>query len=173
MQTWVVKKTGSTAIAADRAHYMTDVGVNAGVLVALGVTRFTGWDRADPLFALVISVYMLWNARTIANEVPTQLLDRELPAKSRHQIEDLVRACAGVRDIHDLRTRHAGDRIFVEFHLEVDGHLTVDQGHRIGDLGEAAIINLLPGTVEVTGHLEPFGIDDERLDDRISERSIA
>jgi ferrous-iron efflux pump FieF len=82
---------------------------------------------------------MLWNARTIANEVPTQLLDRELPAKSRHQIEDVVRACAGVRDIHDLRTRHAGDRIFVEFHLEVDGHLTVDQGHRIGDLGEAAL----------------------------------
>jgi ferrous-iron efflux pump FieF len=173
MQTWVVKRTGSTAIAADRAHYMTDVALNAGVLVALGVTRFTGWERADPLFALLISGYMLWNAHSIAMEVLAQLLDRELPTEDRQHIEDVVRACAGVRDIHDLRTRHAGDRIFVEFHLEVDGDLTVDQGHRIGDLAEAAIANLLPGTVEVTGHLEPFGIKDERLDDRVNERTTA
>jgi cation diffusion facilitator family transporter len=55
MQTWVVKKTGSTAIAADRAHYQTDVAVNAAVLVALAVTNFTGWERADPAFAFVIS----------------------------------------------------------------------------------------------------------------------
>jgi cation diffusion facilitator family transporter len=48
MQTWVVKKTGSTAIAADRAHYLTDVAVNGAVLLALGVTKLTGWTRADP-----------------------------------------------------------------------------------------------------------------------------
>jgi cation diffusion facilitator family transporter len=169
MQTWVLKKTGSTAIAADRAHYMTDVALNASVLVALGATRFTGWQRADPLFALAISVYMLWNARSIANEVLTQLLDRELPAENRRHIEEVVRACSGVRAIHDLRTRHAGDRIFVEFHLEVDGRLTVVQGHRICDLAEAAVVALLPGTVEATAHLEPFGINDERLDDRVNE----
>jgi ferrous-iron efflux pump FieF len=169
MQTWVVKKTGSTAIAADRAHYMTDVAVNAGVLAALGVTRFTGWERADPAFAFVISGYMAWNAYNIAKVVLSQLLDRELPSDDRQHIEEVVRGCAGVRDIHDLRTRYAGDRIFVEFHLEVDGHLTVDQGHRIGDLAEAAVVKLLPGTVEVIGHLEPFGIDDERLDDRVNE----
>jgi ferrous-iron efflux pump FieF len=171
MQTWVVKKTGSTAIAADRAHYITDVAVNAGVLVALTVTSFTGWERADPLFALAISFYMLWNAYDIANKVLAQLLDHELPTEERRKIVEIVLACTGVRAIHDLRTRDAGDRIFIEFHLEVDGNLTVDQGHRIGDLAEAAIINLLPRTVEVTGHLEPFGINDERLDDRVGERS--
>jgi ferrous-iron efflux pump FieF len=169
MQTWVVRKTGSTAIAADRAHYMTDVAVNAGVLVALGVTRFTGWERADPLFALVISGYMLWNARHIAKEALTQLLDRELPTDDRRHIEGVVRGCAGVRNLHDLRTRYAGDRIFVEFHLEVDEQLTVKQGHAIGDLAEAAVVDLLPGVVEVTAHLEPFGIDDDRLDDRVAE----
>ena len=71
--------------------------------------------------------------------------------------------------MHDLRTRHAGDRTFVEFHLEVDGKLTVTEGHTIGDAAETAVEALLPGTVEVTAHLEPFGIDDERLDDRVGE----
>ena len=74
MQTWVVRKTGSTAIAADRAHYVTDIAVNAAVLTALAVTRLTGWQRADPAFALVISGYMLWSARGIAKKALVQLL---------------------------------------------------------------------------------------------------
>ena len=173
MQSWVVRKTGSAAIAADRGHYVSDVALNAGVLVALVVTKFTGWRRVDPTFALLISGYMLWNAQQIAQEVLALLLDRELPVTERRRIRDRVLACAGVRNIHDLRTRNAGDRLFVEFHLEVDGNLTVDQGHEIGDAAEAAVAELLPGTVEVTGHLEPFGIEDDRLDHRVGRRTIA
>jgi divalent metal cation (Fe/Co/Zn/Cd) transporter len=58
MQTWVVGKTGSTAIAADRAHYITDIAVNAGVLLALVVTKLIGWERADPTFAPLIAGYL-------------------------------------------------------------------------------------------------------------------
>jgi ferrous-iron efflux pump FieF len=169
MQTWVVRKTGSTAIAADRAHYMTDIALNAGVLVALGITKATGWQRADPAIAFLIAGYIMWNAYSIARSVLTQLLDRELPESDRQHIRDVVLACPGVRALHDLRTRSAGDRTFVEFHLEVDGHLSVARGHAIGDAAETAVENLLPGTVDVTAHLEPFGIDDERLDDRVNE----
>jgi ferrous-iron efflux pump FieF len=168
MQTWVVKQTGSTAIAADREHYLTDVAVNVGVLLALGVTKITGWERADPAFAFVISGYMLWNARHIAQDALSQLLDQELPGEDRRRIENAVLACDGVRQIHDLRTRYAGDRTFIEFHLEVDGHLTVNRGHEIGDRAEAAVADLLRGRVEVTAHLEPLGIDDDRLDNRVT-----
>ena len=167
MQTWVVRKTGSTAIAADRAHYLTDVAVNAGVLLALVVTKFTGWQRADPTFALLIAGYMFWNARQIVQDALTQLLDHELPHADRQRIRDRVLACPGVQSMHDLRTRHAGGRTFIEFHLEVDAALTVAQGHEIGDAAEAALADLFPGTVEATGHLEPFGIADARLDDRV------
>ena len=171
MQTWVVRKTGSTAIAADRAHYMTDIVVNAGVLLALGISKLTGWERADPAVAFVIAGYIMWNAQRIAGDVLTQLLDRELPEDDRQRILGVVAACPGVSAVHDLRTRHAGDRIFVEFHLEVDGSMTVAEGHAVGDTAETAVENLLPGTVEVTAHLEPFGIDDERLDHRVSEKA--
>ena len=170
MQSWVVSKTGSTAIAADRAHYLTDVAVNGAVLVALGVTKLTGWTRVDPLFALAISVYMVWSAYGISQQALTQLLDRELPATERQRIRTVVLGCDGVQDVHDLRTRYAGDRTFVEFHLEVDGGLTVDRGHEIGDVAERAVAALLPGTVEVIAHLEPVGIEDDRLDSRVRRR---
>jgi len=170
MQTWVVNRTGSTAIAADRVHYLTDVAVNAAVLLALAATKWTGWTRADPAFALAISAYMAWNAYLIADAALEQLLDRELPTDDRQRIKETVRACSGVRDIHDLRTRFSGDRTFVEYHLEVDPGLTVDAGHAIGDATETAIQDLLPGTVEATAHIEPHGIDDERLDDAVAKQ---
>jgi cation diffusion facilitator family transporter len=171
MQSYVVARTGSTAIAADRAHYVTDVALNAAVLAALGVTQVTGWTRADPAFALAISGYMLWNAYGITREALEQLLDRELPSEERRKIQDAVRACTGVRDVHDLRTRFSGDRIFVEYHLEVDPGLTVDIGHAIGDSTEIAVQDLLPGTVEATAHIEPHGIADARLDDAVAGKS--
>ena len=171
MQSWVVRKTGSTAIAADRVHYLTDIGLNATVLAALGVIQWTGWTRADPAFAFVISGYMLWSAYAITKEALEQLLDRELPSEDRRRIKAAVKACRGVRDIHDLRTRFSGDRTFVEYHLEVDPGVTVDVGHAIGDATEVAVQNLLPGTVEAIAHVEPHGIEDQRLDDAVAQKT--
>ncbi|MDB5392872.1 MAG: cation diffusion facilitator family transporter [Rhodospirillales bacterium] len=167
MQTWVVERTGSTAIAADRAHYLTDVAVNVAVLVALGITRITGWQRADPAFALAISVYMIWNSRGIALTALRQILDRELERTVRQRIRETILACPEVKGMHDLRTRDAGDRVFVEFHLEVDGGLTVSRSHAIADATELAVAAIFPAGAEVTAHVEPVGIDDERLDDQV------
>ncbi|WP_429303585.1 cation diffusion facilitator family transporter [Paraburkholderia sp. GAS199] len=166
MQTFVVTRTGSTAIAADRAHYVTDVAVNLAVLVALLLERFLGWTRADAIGALAISLYMLWNARGMAAHALIQLLDRELDQADRERIEAAVRGCEGVQSVHDIRTRNGGDRIFVEFHVEVDGSLSVEKGHEIGDNAEKAVRRLFQ-SADVTAHLEPAGIDDERLDDLV------
>jgi cation diffusion facilitator family transporter len=171
MQSWVLRRTDSTAIAADRAHYATDIAVNLAVLAALGVTLLTGWQRADPIFALAISGYMLWNARGIAGEALSQLMDRELETDDRDRIKEAVLGCAGARALHDLRTRDAGDRVFIEFHLEVDGGVPVTRGHAISDAAEKAVGALFPQGAEVTAHIEPAGIRDERLDDKVHQNT--
>ena len=170
MQTYTVRRTGSTAIRADRAHYVTDIAFNAAVLLALAVSHWTGWTRADPAFALGIAGYMLWSAYGIVDEALEQLLDRELPAPERRRIKDAIIACPGVRDVHDLRTRFSGDRTFVEYHLEVDPEASVVEGHAIGDASEIAVQALLPGQVEAIAHIEPHGILDERLDDVVAPK---
>ena len=140
VQTWAVRQTASTASAADRVHYLTDVAVTLAVLAALGVTWFTGWER----------------------------LNRQLLPNERWRIRDAVTAYPNVRGLHDLRTRYSGDRTLVEFHLELDGHLTIAQGHAVSDAAEAAVARLFPSIVEVIAHLEPAGLDDERLDHRVA-----
>jgi cation diffusion facilitator family transporter len=139
-QTYVVKRTGSQAIAADRAHYATDIAINVAVLVALGLTKVTGYERLDAIFAIGIAIYILISAWQIAEGAFAVLLDRELPDEARGRIKDIVKGHVGVRGLHDLRTRHAGDRVFVEFHLEIDPRPSAS-------------------------HQEPAGIRDERLDD--------
>ena len=167
MQTWVVRRTGSTAIAADRAHYLMDAVVNGAVLIALALTSVTGWKRADPMFALLIAGCMIAGARRVAETASRQLLDHELPHEQRERIKAAAVACFGIRGVHDLRTRDAGDRVFVEFHLEVDGHVSVHEGHRMVDTAERAVAGLFTKETEVIGHLEPTGIEDDRLDDRV------
>lgn len=166
MQTRVVKYTQSTAIAADRAHYITDIAVNIAVLCALVLEHQFGWIRADASGALAISCYMVWNARGMIRSAMLQLLDRELDSADRHRITAAALSCPGVEGVHDLRTRNGGDRVFVELHVEVDGQLTVDAGHAICDNAEAAVRALF-SAAEVSAHLEPAGIADARLDDLI------
>lgn len=167
MQTYVVKRTNSTAIAADRAHYMTDIAVNVAVLIALALDHYFGWLRADSIGALLISCYMLWNARGMADTSLSQLLDSELTDVEREKIRATVIACDKVQGMHDLRTRYAGDRVFVDFHVEVDGALSVTEGHAICDVVEDAVATLFPAA-DVTAHLEPTGLDDERLDEQVA-----
>ena len=143
---------------------MTDVAVNIAVLVALLLERFLDWTRADAIGALAISAYMLWSARGMVADALFQLLDRELDVTERARVEAAVLGCDGVQAVHDIRTRNGGDRAFIEFHVEVDGELTVAEGHAISDRAEKAVQRLF-GSADVTAHLEPAGIDDERLDD--------
>jgi ferrous-iron efflux pump FieF len=167
MQTWVVRRTGSTAIAADRAHYLMDMLLNGALLLSLAVTSISGWQRADPIAALVIAGVMIAGARRVADNAAHQLLDHELPHEQRERIKATAVACVGIRGVHDLRTRDAGDRIFVEFHLEVDGDVSVHEGHGFVDAAERAVAGLFLKETEVISHLEPAGIVDQRLDDRV------
>lgn len=168
VQSWVIRRTGSAAIIADRKHYVADIVVNIGVLVSLGTSWLTHWQRVDPVIGMGLSFYMIWCAWTMVRDALQALLDEELPDGDRRQIERTVRACPGAVDLHDLRTRNAADRKFIEFHLEVDGDISVRAGHDICERAADAVRALYEGNAEVLIHAEPAGIEDERLDLRLT-----
>ena len=162
-QRTVVARTGSIAIKADRMHYLTDLVLNLSVIVALVAVSQTGWLWLDPIAAMLLSLWLLRCAALIVRPALDLLMDRELPADERRRIEAIVRANPNVVDLHDLRTRDAGSRQFIELHLEVDGTITVDAAHRICDAVEADLHAAFP-TADIILHQEPAGLDDLRLD---------
>lgn len=162
----VMRRTGSVAIGADQLHYTADVGMNLAVLLALFLVQQTGWPYFDPIFALGIAGYLIYGAWAIAGTSLGMLMDRELPPEDRRRIREIVMAHPETRGVHDMRTRNAGDRIFIEFHLELDSHLTLEAAHDITDAVENEVAEAFTNA-EVLIHQEPEGLDDERLDQRL------
>lgn len=154
----VISKTGSLAIQADSLHYLGDVLVNIGVIAALVLSTVLGWSLADPLFALGIAAYIFWTAWQIIFHSLNQLMDRELPDEDRIHITQLALSHPEVLDFHDLRTRAAGQNMFIQFHLGVAGGLSLQRAHQIGKEVEAKILSLFP-RAEVIIHHDPVDED--------------
>jgi len=160
-QSIVVRRTGSLAISADSVHYRADLMSNVAVLAAIFLS--VRWDLyvVDPLLGLVVVVLILISVRTIVGQALDVLLDRELPDEERDRIQVIGARHPEVRGLHDLRTRSSGSAQFIQFHLELDPHLSLAQAHEICDSVERDIRQAFP-TAEVLIHADPLGVPEDR-----------
>ncbi len=152
-QKYVIKRTQSTAIKADALHYRTDLLVNSGVIAALVLTSW-GYLHFDAIIALAIAVFILFSAWEIGREAIDLLMDHELPAAMRDKIISVLECHPQVLGWHDLRTRRAGNKIFIQLHLELDASLTLFEAHAIADHVENQLKQLFDD-VEVIIHEDP------------------
>jgi len=158
-QRYVVRRTGSTVIGADALHYESDVLLNGSVIISLGLSKWLGWQAADPIFAILIAGYLLRGAWSIAAKSLDVLMDREFPDEERAKITEIALSHAQVTGMHDLRTRRAGLQQFIQLHLEMDGDKRLIEAHEIADEVEAWICAAYPGA-EVIIHQDPHGLDE-------------
>ncbi len=160
-QRFVVERTGSLAISADSLHYSTDILINGTILVGLAAVAGLGWTLLDPLLAIAVSFYLFYSAWRIAKTSFDHLMDRELDDATRKAIREIVLSHKEVRAMHDLRTRSSGMQSFIQFHLELDGGLTLLQAHRISDEVERMVNAKFPAA-EVLIHEDPAGLREPR-----------
>ena len=160
-QRHVVRKTGSLAIRADRLHYMGDVLVNGGVILALVLTQLLGSPFIDPVFGAAIAAYILYTAWSIARSSLDMLMDRELPDSERQKIRAIAMAHPEVKALHELRTRASGPSMFIQFHLEMDGGMSLYAAHQVADQVEEEILAAYPDC-EVIIHQDPSGVAERR-----------
>jgi ferrous-iron efflux pump FieF len=127
----VARKTESPALAADALHYASDIYSNGAALAALLVVYFSGWQVADPVFSLAISIYILASAFGVARESVDVLMDKRLPPEVDEQIARIVGRFRpeGVVGAHDIRTRRSGSLKFIDLHLEVRRDCTLEEAH--------------------------------------------
>jgi ferrous-iron efflux pump FieF len=168
-QRLVVRRTGSIAIEADSLHYRSDLLMNLVVILALVLTEATGWSRVDPLLGLAIVLVLLYSALRVARRALDMLMDRELPSAMRAHIRELALDHPEAQGLHDLRTRRAGSDLFIELHLELAGHLSLEEAHDITHQVEERIREAFP-EADIVVHQEPAGLEDERRDARIAAR---
>jgi cation diffusion facilitator family transporter len=151
----VGRRTNSIILEADGQHLMTDVWTSFGVVVGLVLVKLTGWTILDPLLALVVAVNIMRTAWDLLVRSFNGLMDHALPEAEQRAVRAAVEALLtpGLH-FHALRTRQAGPRKFVDFHLLVPGPWSVKKAHDFTERVEEAVRQALPGA-EVTIHIEP------------------
>jgi len=152
------RETESPALASDALHYVTDIYINAGVLVALLLTALTGSSVADPLISLAIALYIIKSAFGLAHESINVLMDRKLPLEIDNKVAEIVARYRdeGVYGFHDLRTRRSGSEKFIDFHLEVDRNKRFEEAHDLTVKILRAIETEIPRS-KVHVHTDPTG----------------
>jgi len=159
-QRHVIRRTGSLAIATDHLHYKSDLLLNLAVIAALVLDRYGGVAGSDPVFGFGIAVWLAWSGWRASHEAIEQLMDREWPEEKKARFIEVLGRHPELCGVHDLRTRRAGNRDFVQFHVWVDPQMTVREAHRVMDEIEAKIISEFPD-VEILIHPDPEGLINE------------
>jgi cation diffusion facilitator family transporter len=147
------EKVRSSMLVANAWHARSDAA--SSLVVALGILgNLLGYPLLDPVAALIVGLMVLRMGLRFAWDALNDLMDR---AASQDQI-DRIRATLlqtpGVQGVHELRTRKMGDLILVDAHIEVDGQLSVREGHDIALQARQRVMATLP-VLNVQTHLDP------------------
>lgn len=130
-QSFVARRTGNRVVAADKLHYLGDLLPTLGAIAALAASAAWGWGGVDSAVALAAAAYMGWGALHIGGAAWNALMDRTADPAQVDRIAAIARGWPGVRGFHDLKTRTAGSRLFVNLHIELDGDQSLREAHAI------------------------------------------
>jgi cation diffusion facilitator family transporter len=159
VSTWLFRRghaTSSPALEGDAAHLRTDAYTSIGVLVGLILVQITGATWLDPVVALVIAVFIVVTGLRITFSSLRVLVDEALPADEQAAITEAIAAFAGqgVVGYHQLRTRRAGARRYIDLHVQFRRGTTLEEAHytahQLQDSIQARLRN-----ADVLIHLEP------------------
>lgn len=159
-QQWVARRVKSLAVESDSAHYASDIVMNIGLIASLMIGRREGMEWLDPLVALMVAAWLMWNARGIAIKALDMLLDREVEEHVRLVIKKKILDTSGVESMHDLRTRRSGPDLMVSFDIEVAPDLSLRDAHAIAKQVEDRVIAAVKDEfvhTEVMIHIDPRG----------------
>jgi cation diffusion facilitator family transporter len=151
----VAHATDSMALEATARDMFTDMLSSGAVLVGLILVRLTGITILDPIVALLVAILIARTAYLTMKKSFGGLMDTKLPQAE----EDEIISCLGehsdqIAGFHQIRTRKAGSQRYIDFHLVVSKHISVERAHQLCDQLEQEIENRLPDT-SVTIHVEP------------------
>jgi cation diffusion facilitator family transporter len=160
VSTWLFRRareTQSAALEGDAAHLRTDAFTSAGVLVGLALVHWTGAEWLDPAVALAIAAAIVVTGLRIVARAWGVLVDEALPDPELDAIRDAIVSFAprGLVGYHQLRTRRAGARRYVDLHLQFRSGMSLEEAHGIAHELQAEIDRRLPGGADVLIHLEP------------------
>ena len=152
----VAKRVRSTMLVANAWHARSDAASSLVVAVAI-VANLMGLPIADPIAVLVVGLLILRMGWRFAFNAFNDLMDQAVDDDTETKITKIILETPGVMGLHDLKTRKLGDMIWVEVDLEMDGRLTIYEGHEIAEDARRRVMAVLPA-LDVMTHFDQVDI---------------
>ncbi len=153
-QKYVIQKTNSLSIKADKAHYTGDILMNIGVLISLLCSTLFHIFWLDSVFGILVGGYLIKVSIDILSQSTEMLMDCEVSSQLRQQIKKTLLSLPEIHSIHNLKTRQSGHQLFIQAILTMNGNMTLSQAHHITEQAESLIHHLYPDS-EILLHIEP------------------
>ena len=158
------RRIGSAALVADGLHARTDGFTSLAVVVgAVGVAF--GWQQADPIIGLLITVAILVVVKNAARDIYRRLMDAVDPALV-DQVTAILAAVDGIDAVDAVRIRWIGHELHAEVEVTSDGSLTLAQAHDVAEGAHHHLLHEVPRLAQATIHTSPAlpgGVDPHAL----------
>ena len=157
------KNLNSKAVMANAWHHRSDALSSIGTLLGISGAMFLGekWRVLDPIAAFLVSIFILKVAIELTKASLEELLEKSLPKKTQEKILNIIHSFPEVKSPHNLRTRHIGSNIAIEFHIRMDGNLSLNEVHEITKRMENALKAEFGPLTHIGIHMEPINHEKE------------
>jgi cation diffusion facilitator family transporter len=151
---FVAERLRSPMLVANAWHARSDAASSLVVAVGIGGSLL-GYRFLDPVAAVIVGFMIAHMGVKFTYEAMQELIDTGIPHDELDRIRETLRLTPGVVDLHDLRTRRMAHKILVDAHIQVDGRISVSEGHRIAEHSRARTLRENPEVLDVLVHVDP------------------
>lgn len=148
----IARETKSIALEADALHLKTDVYTSLGVAIGLGLILITGIKWLDPIIALLVACLIIYESYVLLRKAFFPLIDSSW---NEDDILILKNKLSELKvNYHNLRTRTAGNYMFIDLHIVIPESESVANAHKYCDMIEEELSKSFEN-LSVTTHIEP------------------
>ena len=147
----------SPAVIANAWHHRSDALSSLGTFVGIGGAILLGhrWTVLDPVASVVVGGFIIRMAWTLLRQCFGELTEVSLPEEIEKEILDIVHSYPDVSDPHNLHTLRIGNQIAIEFHIRMDGEISLLKAHSRTHFIEKALQERFGPQTHITIHVEP------------------
>jgi cation diffusion facilitator family transporter len=150
----VGERLRSPMLIANAWHARSDAASSLVVTAGIAGSLF-GYGLLDPVAAVIVGFMILRMGAVFSWDALRELMDEGVSDLEVAAIRETVRVTPGVVGLHELRTRRMAQKILIDAHVQVDGHISVSEGHRIGDEVLRRVLAAHPDVLDMLVHIDP------------------
>jgi cation diffusion facilitator family transporter len=153
----VGKQINSQAVKSDAYHHRADAITSIAAFVGISIALILGpgHESADDWAALAASCIVLYNAISLLRPAINEVMDAAPSKEIVGRVRNLAGQNPNVRKVEKCFVRKMGFDYFVDIHIQVDGNLSVTEGHAIAHAVKSTLLESNLRIKDVLVHVEP------------------